>query len=131
MDYVTGKFINHKCGIYLVENPLGEVYIGASRDIPQRIRDYKRASSASGNLKLSIFKHGRRSHKYYLLLKFDEYVNDQTLNYFEKVYIRKYMREGYSVMNKLIGNYGDRSKLKGVFSVRHKGFYIDPCAIPS
>jgi hypothetical protein len=39
-DYFTGegKYIKPKCGIYAVVNPLGEIYIGQSENIPQRVR---------------------------------------------------------------------------------------------
>lgn len=129
MDY-TGIYINHKCGVYLVENPLGEVYIGSSRDIPGRVRRYKKGMDASGNLNKSIFRHGRNNHKFYLLLAFDKYVSEEVMVHFENLYIRQYKKDGYIVLNIYKASLG-RGPKKGVFSVHTKGFYIDPCAIPT
>lgn len=120
-----GVYINVKCGIYLVENPKGEVYIGASRDLPERVRQHKGSMREPGKLKTSMLIHGRKNHKYYLLLELPEWSESSTLKYFENLYIRIYRKDGYSVMNLIGSNYRDYADTR--FPSKWKGFYINPC----
>lgn len=107
MDKYIGKYVNQMCGIYLVENPLGEVYIGQSVNIPRRINEIKTANSVSGELKLSTFRHGRKNHKFYLLCALPGNASNECLDHFEKLYIRQYKKDGYVVLNGTGGGSGN------------------------
>ncbi len=123
--YEIGVYISAKCGIYLVENPDGEVYIGQSRDLPKRVRDYKKGQVYAGDIKHSIFKHGRKNHKFYLLLELPITTDTETLWYFEKLFIRQYRKDGYVVLNHNSGGTGGSTSGKKI-TTPGRNFYINP-----
>jgi group I intron endonuclease len=59
-------------GIYKITNPKGQVYIGLSKNIHQRWRNYKHLGSTSqGKIKDSILKHGYSKHQFDILEQCD------------------------------------------------------------
>lgn len=124
--YTLGVFVNAKCGIYLIENSDGEVYIGQSRDLEARIRKHKKGQNQSGELKYSFFKHGRKNHKYYLLLELPTHTDLETLLYFESLYIKQYRKDGYGVLNCNKGGTGGHNFGRRLGGVAPKDFNINP-----
>jgi len=47
------------CGVYKITNPVGEIYVGSSKDIINRIRSHKnfQPSSSKINKSLSLYKY--------------------------------------------------------------------------
>ena len=73
------------CGIYKITNPVGESYIGSSKDIKQRIAFHK-SSPYCTKLKNSHTKYGVENHKVEIILECE--YSELLLN--EKYYINIY-----------------------------------------
>jgi len=75
-------------GIYKITNPIGEVYIGQSKDINRRFLDYKRFTSLNIQKKLakSFFYYGYLNHSFEILTE----CKPNELNNFENFYQLKY-----------------------------------------
>jgi len=58
------------CGIYKITNPIGEVYIGSSKDVKKRIMIHK-SSSGHPKLKNSFAKYGIENHLFEIILECD------------------------------------------------------------
>jgi len=56
-------------GVYKITSPSGRVYIGQSKNIDRRIKEYKKMSNCNGQPKLylSFLKHGSENHSYEVL----------------------------------------------------------------
>lgn len=55
-------------GIYKITNPIGQVYVGQSKDVEQRFKSYKTmTSSVNGKLKASFIKHGADNHVFEII----------------------------------------------------------------
>lgn len=108
-----GLYIHAKAGVYAIVNPVGEIYIGQSIDLEGRVRMHKKqAGYGTSLLKYSMFNHGRKNHKYFLVHALDESVCQGTLREWEKFYINKFTNEGYNMLN---GNGGGAGGKKGGF----------------
>jgi hypothetical protein len=105
-------FANGECaraGIYAIVNPLGEIYIGQSIDLQERVRKHKKYGGyKTALLKYSMFNHGRKNHKYYLVLALDQSVNQVILWEWEKFYIKKFTDDGYKMLNANGGGAGGK-----------------------
>lgn len=111
-----GLFVNVKAGIYAIVNPIGEIYIGQSIDLEQRIRNHKKqAGYGTALLKYSMFNHGRKNHKYYLVMELDQSVDQSVFREWEKFYIQKFTNEGRKMLN---ANNGGAGGKKGGFGSR-------------
>ena len=81
------------CGIYMITNPDGKSYIGASINVRTRLIAHKSCSNTiwGGNTKLmqSIKKHGFFNHKFEIL----EACDRESLYVLEKKYIEKFQTE--------------------------------------
>lgn len=108
-----GEYINVKAGVYAVVNPDGEIYIGQSKDLPERIRVHKKkAGGHSGNLRYSMLKHGRSNHRYYLVEELNE---NSALPMFwerEKFHIKRLASLGFTLINCNTGGSGGQTKGK-------------------
>lgn len=108
-----GLYINARAGIYAIVNPIGEIYIGQSINLEERIRQHKKYGGASTSLlKYSMFNYGRQNHKYFLVKGIDESADQATFREWEKFYIQKFARDGYKMLN---GNNGGAGGKKGGF----------------
>lgn len=108
-----GLYIHARAGIYAIVNPIGEIYIGQSIDLEERVRNHKKqAGYGTTLLKYSMFNHGRKNHKYFLVMELDEKADQATLREWERFYIQKYTNEGYKLLN---GNNGGAGGKKGGF----------------
>ncbi len=104
-----------KCGIYKIENPLGEVYIGHSRVVYRRWLRHR-----EGNKKLkihqSIKEYGWRQHKFSIEHELPLDVSDETLIQYEQLYMDLYRDCGVIMLNvKDAGSsasFSEESKLK-------------------
>lgn len=87
------------CGIYMVTNPINEVYIGASRSLENRKQHYRyRPFSFSRPIDVSLRKYGADGHVFTIL----EYCDERFLSNMENFYIQYMKFLGFSVLN--VGN---------------------------
>lgn len=113
-----GLYIQAKAGIYAIVNPVGEIYIGQSINLEERVRMHKKqAGYGTSLLKYSMFNYGRKNHKYFLVLELDESADQATLREWEKFYINKFTIEGYKMLN---GNNGGAGGKKGGFGSKDR-----------
>lgn len=92
--YLTEALNNYKdhllkgCGIYLITNPNGEKYVGATKNLEQRFNDYKRIYRVicQKDLYNSLLKFGISAHTIEVL----EYCNISEKDDLEKYYIKKF-----------------------------------------
>lgn len=104
-----GIYINAKAGIYAIVNPIGEIYIGQSYDLEERVRKHKKeAGGRHPLLAKSMVRHGRKNHRYYLVLQLDKYVDQSILWEREKFYIQKFANDGYKMLNANMGGIGGK-----------------------
>ena len=104
-----GLYINAKAGIYAIINPIGEIYIGQSTDLEERIRKHKKeAGGRHPLLAKSMVRHGRKNHHYYLVMELDQTVDQTTLWEWEKFYIHKFANDGYKMLNANGGGVGGK-----------------------
>lgn len=109
----NGLFVNVKAGIYAIVNPIGEIYIGQSIDLEERIRVHKKHGGAYTRLlKYSMFNHGRKNHKYFLVMELDSSAGQAIFREWERFYIQKYTNDGYKMLN---ANGGGAGGKKGGF----------------
>lgn len=88
------------CGIYLLESPIGEVYIGQSRNIKSRISVYRRCKNMTQpKLYESLKKHGYENHKVSVLAHLPTNVSQDALDVSEKAYISLYKKAGRKMLN--------------------------------
>src|SRR6478735_609009 len=111
-----GLYIDAKTGVYAIVNPIGEIYIGQSIDLEERVRVHKKYGGAHTKLlKYSMFNHGRKNHKYYLVMELIQPVDQSVLQEWERFYINKFTNEGYKLLN---ANKGGAGGKKGSFGSR-------------
>lgn len=95
-----GLYIDAKAGIYAIINPIGEIYIGQSIDLQERVRSHKKlAGGRHPLLARSMVRHGRKNHRYFLIMKMDEGVTQEVLKEWEKFYIDKFLKDGHTLLN--------------------------------
>lgn len=113
-----GLYINAKAGIYAIVNPVGEIYIGQSIDLQERVRKHKKeAGGRQPLLAKSMVRHGRKNHRYYLVMELEQGVNQATLWEWEKYYIHKFTNNGYKMLNANSGGIGGK---KGGFGSKDR-----------
>jgi len=122
-DEFTGEgvYIDAYAGIYAIVNPDGEIYIGYSKELKDRIKKHKKWVAPS--LKLlakSMFKHGRKNHKFYLVKEMDENDSVDVFKAMEKHFIEKYKQQGYVLLNCNSGGGGGE---KGVSRIKRGDLY--------
>ena len=73
------------CGIYKLTSPTGKVYVGQSKDIKRRFKQYKRlACEFQPKLYASLSKHGPKNHAFDII----EVCDNENLNMLEREYIK-------------------------------------------
>ena len=89
----------NKSGIYKIENPKGNIYIGQSKNVDERLGRYKKLQCCEFQLLLyrSFLKYGIENHTFEVLEK-GEFTKEE-LNKLEKEYIVKY--NSFRKLNKL------------------------------
>ena len=101
------------CGIYLIENPLGHVYVGCSKRLSKRIPLYK-AMRSNRPIDLSIKEHGFEKHVFTIIEYCDP--NHRLRMYeLEQFYTQYFEFLGLTVLNvfntrKVIGNAHHKNK---------------------
>lgn len=104
-----GLFVNVKAGIYAIVNPIGEIYIGQSIDLEERVRKHKKeAGGRHPLLAKSMVRHGRKNHRYYLVMELAQDVDQATFCEWEKFYIQKFTNDGYNMLNANRGGAGGK-----------------------
>lgn len=102
-----GIYINAYAGIYAIINPIGEIYIGYSKQLRERVKQHKKwVSPKLSLLTRSMFKHGRKNHKFYLVKEIDENDSIEIFKEMEKHFVEKYKQEGYVLLNSNAGGGG-------------------------
>lgn len=95
-----GVYVDARAGIYAIVNPIGEIYIGYSKQLRERIKQHKKwVGSQSGLFAKSMFKHGRKNHKFYLVKEIDENESVEIFREMEVFFIEKYKEQGYTLLN--------------------------------
>lgn len=95
-----GVYINAYAGIYAIVNPVGEIYIGYSKQLRDRIKEHKKwVQPKLRLLSKSMFSHGRKNHKFYLVKEIDENESIYVFKEMEKFFIEKFKSEGYILLN--------------------------------
>lgn len=84
--------------IYKITNPLGEVYIGQTRNLRTRVRQHK-CSTTKSRVNDSFKKHGFDNHKIEVLQSFNKDCCLNALNIFERYFIEKYTNDGVTLFN--------------------------------
>lgn len=113
-----GLYLTARVGIYAIVNPIGEIYIGQSIDLEERVRKHKKeAGGRHPLLAKSMVRHGRKNHRYYLVMELNQDVDQATLWEWEKFYIQKYINEGYKMLNANGGGVGGK---KGGFGSKDR-----------
>lgn len=74
------------CCIYKATNPIGQIYIGATDDYYQRMRQYKSDCTGQAMFYESVEKHGFSNHKFEIVVEIE--YNEELLSELEKHYIR-------------------------------------------
>lgn len=116
-----GQYINAYAGIYAIVNPIGEMYIGYSKKLRDRVKEHKKwVQPKLRMLAKSMFKYGRKNHKFYLVKEIDENAAISFFKEMEKFYIEKYKEEGYSLLN---CNGGGGGGEKGVQHIKTGDLY--------
>jgi len=77
------------CGIYMITNPLGKSYIGASVDVRTRLLCHKREAGRTSKLSKSIAEYGFYNHKFEIL----QICNREDLFFIESELIIKHNAE--------------------------------------
>lgn len=95
-------------GIYKITNPLGEVYIGQSRDIDRRRYQYSISSAhKQTRLQNSLNIYGWSSHNFEILFHLCDGISQENLNYWEIFFIKYFLDFGSPMLNmKHGGAYG-------------------------
>lgn len=98
------------CGIYKITNPIGEVYIGSSRNIYRR---WLRHREGRKNVPVhnSIKKYGWRSHTWEILSQLPSDINDSDLINQEQVYINLFTDGKYYMLNVLPAGHYLKTKI--------------------
>lgn len=80
------------CGIYKITSPTGRIYIGQSKNIKQRFRDYNKPSGGKGQTRLykSFLKHKIENHQFDII----EYCSIEDLNCSER-----FWQDEFDVLN--------------------------------
>lgn len=89
-------------GVYKIESPIGEVYIGQSWNIEKRFnKDYRNSNLCKNQRKLSASfnTHGLRNHSFNVIHELPADVDQFTMDRFEQVYIQSYKDAGVSLLN--------------------------------
>jgi hypothetical protein len=121
-DFIgEGVYVNAEAGIYAIVNPVGEIYIGYSKQLRERIKQHKKwVKPGMTSLARSMFKHGRKSHKFYLIKELDESDSIDVFKQLEIFYIDKYTKEGYPMLN---SNAGGSGGIKGEKHIKTGDLY--------
>src|SRR5205814_567379 len=94
-------------GIYKITNPKGAVYIGQSKDIDERHRQY-RLYKCKCQVKLyhSLKKYGYENHTFSIVHQLPDDIDKISLDNLECVYIDQYKSLSFSMMNLRSGGGG-------------------------
>lgn len=113
--------IRNVCGIYKIENPHGEIYIGQSRDMRVRWRGYteRREYLKENNIHLSLLKHGVENHNFSIIHQLPNDVTNEILWNYEELYIQLYIDCNVNLLNIRAGGFSNKhlpesiEKMKG------------------
>lgn len=99
-------------GIYKITSPSNKVYIGQSRNIKRRWKEYMSVNSRKyPKLNSSFIKHGKKSHKFEIIETFKEDVLQDILDKKEQFYMDFYKSKNHELLNlKEAGCYGKHSE---------------------
>jgi hypothetical protein len=112
-------------GIYKIENPVGEIYIGQTKRTFEKRFDHYFVLDCKKQKGLynSFIKHGIENHNFYSIHELDKYSLQEQFNYWEIYYYEYYKNCGFKMLNKIFpGSYSiltEKGRLK--MSIIHKG----------
>lgn len=89
-----------KVGIYKIISPSNRIYIGQSRDLVRRKRNYKNTlGKGQPKLHYSILKYGWDAHFFEIVHQLPEDITQEILNIYEVLYWQQYKDCGKKVLN--------------------------------
>lgn len=96
-----------RSGIYMVINPVNEVYIGASKDLDKRAASYKYKPSTFRPIDMSLRRYGNDAHSFDIL----EFCDWEDLSHQENFYIQYMKFLGFTVLNVNNGSPNKENKM--------------------
>lgn len=96
-------------GIYKVESPNGEIYLGQSRHVIKRWGSLKRTTCPRPELLVkSILRYGQSVHIFSVAHELPDDISQNILDLYEQIYIKQYKDCGVSLLNIQNGGYRSR-----------------------
>lgn len=93
--------------IYRITSPSGNVYIGQSKHLFQRLSSYRNLKCKSQKLLFrSLVKYGFEKHTVYIVHKFPELVSQEVIDNYEKYVIKMHRMMGLTLLNMTDGGRG-------------------------
>lgn len=118
----------NQTGIYIIESPIGSIYIGQSRDIKTRWKTHLRTPVSKHTIiHKSLKKYGAEAHKFSIAMHLNNEVDQSILDRYEQDYIKLFKDNGFKVMNISIGGsapmYGRKhtEETKAKMSINNSG----------
>ena len=99
--------INKNCGIYKITSPSGRIYIGQSKELRQRISNYKKMYKSNlrqRGLHNSFKKYGVENHQFDIV----EYCSEEELNCSERFWQDEFDVIGENGLNCILTQCGDK-----------------------
>jgi group I intron endonuclease len=85
--------------IYKITNPVGQVYIGQTRNYLKRKGSHNGRVTKIRNLSGSFNRYGRKSHLFSIVHELPDDVDNKTLDKYEQLYIQQYKDCGVDMLN--------------------------------
>ncbi len=101
--------MSKNCGIYKITSPTGRVYIGQSKNIKERFRDYNKPNRGKSQTRLvnSFKKHGVENHQFDII----EYCTEEELNCSERFWQDEFDVTGKNGLNCILQNCGEARRV--------------------
>lgn len=97
------------CAVYALTNPEGQKYVGVTHDLEERWY-YHKTTYAPAEVRESMKIHGASNHTYEILKLLPSRTTKQKLKWYEEMFLRHFVTEGITVMNR--NKTGGRGKPK-------------------
>ena len=109
MDKQCTMVINKNCGIYKITSPTGRVYVGQSKDIKRRFKEYNNLKcKKQPALYNSLVKHRVEKHQFHII----EYCNIEELNCSERFWQDEFKANSNGNLNCTLTECGNKRQKK-------------------
>lgn len=89
-----------KAGVYKITNPVGQIYIGSSKEIDKRIKSHKTRNDMT-KIGKSIINYGYHNHKIEVVSLCTDFAYFNYHQELEQIVIREYIEKGCFLLNDL------------------------------